>query len=186
MTTPDSLSLPITDEDIGRAASALNETEDLWAKIASMADPTIACPACGGTGTFAGGGIFGEIPCDQCDGQRMVEHPAAAEIGRLARPEFGPVRQRLLVMGQHLDVRRRAEYVNGTTGSADSLPPVPTRNELAELEKEIAALREKGREQAVKALEAPTTGSRDRRDLPAPERPRNTLGSLGGGKLSED
>jgi hypothetical protein len=185
--TTDPASLPITDEDIGRAAESLNATEDLWAKIASMADPMIACPECGGTGTLAGGGSLGEIPCPSCDGERMVSHPVADDLGRLALPDFQPVRRKLLAMGQALDTAKRAEYVQGTGGGGE-VPPRPTKGEVAMLEVEIAALKEKGREHAMRQLEQGQAGTRDRRALPElPRRkPHVDLGSLGGGALEGD
>ena len=183
MTTTD----PITDADIARAAEALNETEDLWAKLASMADPTVACPECGGSGTLAGGGSLGEIPCPTCDGERVVEHPAADAIGKLAQPAFEPVRRRLLAMGQQMDARKRAEYVNGTEGRERGMSPIPTpdmpsKADLAAIELEIAKLREQGRDQAVKAIESARPGPRDRRAA----LPRGARGSLAGAIGSRD
>ena len=158
---------PVTDAELRHVAESLSEVEDLWTKLSSLADPTIPCPDCGGTGTIAGGGIFGEVPCDRCDGRRVVEHPAADQLQQLARPDFPGMRYRLQGMTAAHDRAQREAYL----GKGDGKSPV-SRDELVRLEQDIAKVREEGRGIAL----AQAKGA-----APAGLRSGGKYGSLGSG-----
>jgi len=166
---------PIDDNDVARAAEALNETESMWSKLSAMYEPTAVCPECRGTGTLAGGGVFGEIPCPTCDGGGAVKHPLADEIGQLALPDFKPARRQLALMASALDKSNRYEYQKLNPDADQEVvkepPKVPSKGEMATLEKTISDLRESGRKKAMDMLEeknktAPALSGRQRR---APE-----------------
>lgn len=152
-------SAPVTDADLIRAAESLAEVEHLWLRLDALSpEATMTCYECGGTGTLAGGGIFGEVPCPTCDGQRTIPHPAADEMKQLAAPDFKGMRTKLHELSSAHDKALQEAYVRGEAAG----PSPITREALQALEAEIAAVREQGRDRAVKqiaAAPAPGRGS---------------------------
>lgn len=151
------MTTPVTDADLQRAAESLSQVEDLWIRLDALSpEATMTCPECGGTGTLAGGGIFGEVPCPTCEGQRVVAHPAADEVKQLAMPDFRGMRSRLHELTSAHD---RALHDAYTKGEAAGPSPV-TREALQALEAEIAVVREQGRDRAVKQITAAPAAKR--------------------------
>jgi hypothetical protein len=153
---------PVTDDDLRHTAETLAEVEDFWSKLASLSDPTIPCDECGGAGTLPGGGIFGEIECPTCHGKRVVAHPAAHHLKQLAVPDFESLRRRLHRLSAAHDEAQRKAYL----GQGEGISPV-THEQLAELDAEVATVREQGRDLAVKQVT-------ERRALPS-RRPTKAL-----------
>jgi hypothetical protein len=161
---------PVTDDDLRHTAEALAEVEDLWSKLASLSDPAIPCDECGGAGTLPGGGIFGEIECPTCHGKRTVAHPAAHHLKQLATPDFEGLRRRLHRLSAAHDEAHRKHYL----GDGDGVSPV-THEQLAAIDAEVAAVREQGRDLAVKQVT-------EKRALGKPAR----YGGLGSGNVLDD
>ncbi len=182
------MTTPVTDHDIREVAESLQQVEDLWNKVASLTDPRIPCPECGGTGTLAGGGSLGEIPCDTCDGQRYVDHPAAQEIGKLMLPDFGGLQNRLRLLCDSHDEAARRAYLGLKEGGDGRFTSPVSREDLEALRKDIAAVREQGRQVAIEQAKAQghqLAGPR-RAPLPLPKPKDPRYGSLGDGGTTVD
>lgn len=148
---------PIDDEDIRRAAASLDETQNMWSRLSAMYTPTAPCATCHGAGELAGGGgVFGAIPCTDCDGNGQVEHPLA-DILALPMPNFEPARTKLLAMGQALDQHKRYEYEQLNPEAERTIdrepPPLPTKDQLLEVEVAIADIKENARKTAMEKHE---------------------------------
>lgn len=171
------MTTPVTDDDLRNAAESLAQTEDLWTKISALSSQaTMVCPECSGTGTLAGGGIFGEIECPTCEGAREVDHPAAAELGALAMPDFAGLRRQLRDMTSAHDEAARKAYL---TGGAFESPVTPAK--VAAFTDQVAKVREEGRQMAVAMTKHTLAGESGRDRRRAFQRPVQSYGSLGSG-----
>lgn len=173
---------PVTDQDLREVAQSLHDVENLWTKVAALTDPRMVCPHCAGTGTLAGGGSLGVIPCDVCDGECYVEHPAAAEIGQLALPDFKGLQRRLHALTTAHDEAARVAYLGLQEGGDGRFASPVSREDLEQLRQDIGKVREEGRvmamEQAKAQGHALSGGRREPRSLP---KTTPQYGSLGDG-----
>lgn len=83
----------VDDADLETIYRDLDEAQRQYEKVAFLAQPTMPCDECGGSGTIAGGSL-GNI-CPTCCGARVIDAPYAEELSRLQLPDFGAMRKRL-------------------------------------------------------------------------------------------
>lgn len=114
-------------------------------------------------------------------GERVVDHPAAADLARLALPDFRGLRLRLRALTSAYDGANRQRYLG------EPVTQEASRADLAALEQGIAQVREEGRTLAVKqATRDGLSLGGGRRDIaghaaPPPIGKRHKYGSLGDG-----
>ena len=97
----------ITEGDLAQRSQALDDAQAHWETVAYLSQPRVPCPECGGRGVVTAG-VFGDVECVRCQGQRVIEHPGAEPF---AMPPFAQLRAAISDYGNALADRALPEYL---------------------------------------------------------------------------